>query len=278
MRSSTASRAYLPTVPSWKDLSGGLGNTPTTPTPGSAQSKGTLTAATTQKTGRPTPVFTPKVQPTTATGSKGASQASSTNDVHPIDTLIEAGEFDFAAVLKKETTNVAAAAAAYRTRRGRHPPPGFDAWFKFAQDNDAIIVEDFFDQVHHDLNPFWGLPPKTIRKEAWDFEMTINIRNGKATAGSDWFWTQIWLNMTQTIQHLLPDMDIALNAMDEPRIVVPWEDIEKYMKAEKKARTILDPAKVKGKFNSLPPPSRVGLETVTRDKEWEGTSKYTRFN
>ena len=155
---------------------------------------------------------------------------------HPIDLLIQAGEEEFDALLSKQTYDVASAAAEYRTRRGRHPPPGFEAWFNFAQEKGAIIVEDFWDQIYHDLGPFWGLPAEQIRRDAKDFEMTINVRNGKATAGSDWFWTQIWLNLTQTIESHLPDMDLALNAMDEPRLVVPWEDINQYMEAERASR------------------------------------------
>jgi len=148
---------------------------------------------------------------------------------HPIDDLIKGADRIYEDLLKKESRDIKAAAAEYRKRRGRHPPPGFDAWFKFAQDHGAIMVEEFWDQIYHDLGPFWGLPPATMRKEAWDFEMNISVRNHNASATSAWFWTQIWLNLTQTIEHLLPDMDIALNAMDEPRIVLPWEKIDKYM-------------------------------------------------
>ncbi len=59
--------------------------------------------------------------------------------------------------------------------------------------------------------------------------MTINVRGGNATARSDWFWTQIWLELIKTIEHLLPDWTWPLNAMDEPRLVVPWEQMDDYM-------------------------------------------------
>lgn len=171
---------------------------------------------------------------------------------HPIDILISHAEKEFESLLATETKTLADSAAAYRKRRGRHPPPGFGDWFEFAQDNGVMLIEDFWDQIYHDLEPFWALPAARIRKDAWDFEMTINVRGHKATAGSDWFWTQIWLNLIQTIEHLLPDMDIALNAMDEPRIVVPWEDLAKFMRTSQTTRRITDVGEVITGFQKLP--------------------------
>ncbi|KAI1763227.1 glycosyltransferase family 90 protein [Hypoxylon sp. FL1150] len=196
---------------------------------------------------------------------------------HPIDDLIKVASRDFEDLLAKESKTLAEAAQAYRKRRGRHPPPGFDKWFEFAKENNAIIVEDFFDQAYHDLNPFWGLDPAMIRNEALNYEMVINIRNGSASAESDWFWTQIWLNMIQTVEHLLPDMDIALNAMDEPRLVVPWEDIIAYMKKEKKSRILTPVKEVVKEFGKLAPLVKHDDDdksVTTIDKDWEDTDPY----
>ncbi|KAI0401923.1 glycosyltransferase family 90 protein [Xylaria palmicola] len=202
------------------------------------------------------------------------NSSSDTVKDHPIDELIRVAEKSFKEVLAKESTTLAEAAKAYRERRGRHPPPGFDKWFQFARDNDAIIVEDFFDRIYHDLNPFWGLDPKVIRKEAWDFEMTINVRNHNASAESDWFWTQIWLDMFKTIEHLLPDMDVALNAMDEPRLVVPWEEIATYMQKAERNRKLTPVRDVISTFQDLPPPGEAPKKPVTRKKNWEETSPF----
>lgn len=136
------------------------------------------------------------------------------------------------------------------------------------------MVEDFWDQIYHDLEPFWALSSDELRKGAWDYEMTINIRGGKATAGSDWFWTQIWLDMIQTIEHLLPDMDIALNAMDEPRLVVPWEDMREYMNKASASRGMVPAKDVISAFESLASPGE-GPERSFQlpEKDWEDTSK-----
>lgn len=195
---------------------------------------------------------------------------------HPIDTLIEAAGKEFEKVLSKETFDLKSAATVYRKRRGRHPPPGFDKWFEFAQQHDAVMIEDFFDQIYHDLAPFWGIPPAIMRREGWDNEQAISIRNHVATTGSTWFWTQIWLDMIKSISHMLPDMDINFNAMDEPRIVVPWEQINEYMKVERKERSMPPAAEVVSEYQPLAPPQEVDNDIVVKDKNWEGTREYYR--
>ena len=171
---------------------------------------------------------------------------------HPIDELIFDSQNVFAELVSKESKTLSEAAQAYRKRRGRHPPPGFDKWFEFARGLDGMVVEDFFDQIYDDLNPFWGMDPAMLRRESWDFEMTINIRDHKASTGSDWFWTKIWLNMTKTIEDMLPDLDLPLNAMDEPRIVVPFEDVNDFMSKSLATLSLPDPKKVITEFSKLP--------------------------
>lgn len=132
-----------------------------------------------------------------------------------------------------------------------------------------MIVEDFFDQIYQDLEPFWGVDPAPMRREASQFEMTINVRDGVAKAGSEWPWTQIWLNMTKTVEHLLPDMDIALNAMDEPRLVVPWEDINRYVKNASKTVKLAKAKKMKNEFRPWPKPGTGVLSGQVAVQEWE---------
>ena len=79
--------------------------------------------------------------------------------------------------------------------------------------------------------------------------------------------------MTQTIEHLLPDMDIALNAMDEPRIVVPWEEIDKFMEIERTTKTMPPPTEVISEFGSLGDDPDPDVEV--RDKDWIDTSMST---
>ncbi|KAJ0158520.1 Beta-1,2-xylosyltransferase 1, partial [Colletotrichum tanaceti] len=206
--------------------------------------------------------------------SSPSSSSSSSSKKHPIDTLIRDADDTFRNMLAKESKTLTAAAKAYRDRRGRHPPPGFDAWFQFAQEHSAVIVEDFFDQIYHDLEPFWGVEPSRIRKEAAEGEMVIQVRKGRATRTSDWFWTVNWTAMLQTIEHLLPDMDIAVNPMDEPRMIVPYEDMQQYMHDAALTHTMPEPKKVMNTFQALPRnKEEIDRNVNVQNKHWDQVTK-----
>ncbi|KAK3901867.1 glycosyltransferase [Staphylotrichum tortipilum] len=187
---------------------------------------------------------------------------------HPIDGLIAAAEKEFEAKLARATDTIEEAAAEYRKRRGRHPPPGWDKWYAFAREKDALVVEEFWDQVYHDLEPFWGVPPAKIRRDAGRFEMRIAVRGGKAETGSDWFWTRIWLEMIKSVEEMLPDLDLALNAMDEPRMVVPWEEMRGLMRRAGESRRVVEVERVVEEF---------GLPAVGGREDEEGEEKGTRW-
>ena len=133
---------------------------------------------------------------------------------HPIDHLIRQADKELEGLLGKETHDVHDAARAYRERRGRQPPPAFDVWFQFAQNHSAIVVEEFFDQIYHDLNPFWGVPAKQIREQANDYVHRISVRAGNVTQRTNIAqrpWMDLWQDLTQSIANFLPaDVDLSL--------------------------------------------------------------------
>ncbi|KAK0279659.1 hypothetical protein LTR91_004870 [Friedmanniomyces endolithicus] len=170
---------------------------------------------------------------------------------HPIDHLIAEADVDLKTLLAKETHNVHDAAHAYRLRRGRQPPPHFDEWFAFAQNHSALMVEDFFDQIYTDLNPFWGVPAKQIREQANAFLHRISVRGGKTTQRTDVDerpWLNLWEDMVGSVAEWLPDVDLPINVMDESRVVVPWEEIDGYMQTELASRRVVEAAELKTEF------------------------------
>lgn len=190
--------------------------------------------------------------------------AHSNKNSHPIDTLIFDSQHKFTELVSKQTKTLEEAAQAYRKRRGRHPPPGFDKWFEHAQSHNALLVEDFFDQIYHDLGPFWGVDSIDMRRGALRHDMRIKVEKGVASSGSGFFWTEAWLAMIKKIEHLLPDMEIALNAMDEPRMIAPYEDIEKFMAKAAKTAKLVDPRKVITEFGPLPDAASDGEGTAPK--------------
>ncbi|KAL1310554.1 hypothetical protein AAFC00_000833 [Neodothiora populina] len=173
---------------------------------------------------------------------------------HAIDTLRTKAMAEQQDLLARETHSLHGAAQAYQSRRGRRPPPGFDAWFAFAQQHNATIVEDFFDQIYHDLNPFWAIPALEIRQQAYDFVHRISVRSGNMTKRTDLPegrpWMDLWGDLVGTIAEHLPDLDMAINVMDESRLIVPWETIDGYMAVERKSRKIMDASQVIGTYSN----------------------------
>ncbi|KAI9056248.1 hypothetical protein LZ554_001176 [Drepanopeziza brunnea f. sp. 'monogermtubi'] len=172
-------------------------------------------------------------------------------DRHPIIGLRERAEQEFDQLLVKETFDLAEAAQRYRERRGRHPPPGFDKWWKYAKDHDAIIVEDFWDQIYHDLNPLWALDPVQMLRDVRMQMRQMKVRKGKVSQETDHFWMPIWQELIQTVAEGLPDMDLAMNTMDEPRMWVPWEKMDEYMEHERSGRKMVDKSVLTDKFSDF---------------------------
>jgi hypothetical protein len=156
-------------------------------------------------------------------------------------------EADYQRLLLKQTFSCAAAASAYQQRRARPPPPGFAAWFKLASAYEAVIIEEFWDPIYDDLAPFWGLSPVFLRSITRNMTMNSGennidgfwIRDGKVCTNCDNAdFCDVFLEMVREVTEAgagaLPDMEIPFNAFISPRILVPWEDMERLrQKAEK---------------------------------------------
>ncbi|KAI0424108.1 capsular associated protein [Xylaria sp. FL1042] len=172
---------------------------------------------------------------------------------HTINILTRDAQVRFKQLLGKRSVSLGQAASRYRERRGRHPPPGFDTWFAAAQESDAVVVEDFFDRIYHDINPFWALEPATLRRMVKDEEHYIRVRDGKAWFVSDHLelrqpWVQRWTELVQEMMPHLPDLDMVLNVMDETRVLVPWEEISKYVAEEQRQRDIFHPSEAVAEY------------------------------
>ncbi|KAF2018248.1 glycosyltransferase family 90 protein, partial [Aaosphaeria arxii CBS 175.79] len=193
---------------------------------------------------------------------------------HPIDELIADAEKGFSALLKTEAVSLKDAAAKYRRKRGRHPPPDFDAWYNFASSSGSVIVEDFWDQIYHDLGPFWGVNPSTLRQQAHGLKPKISIRNGKVESDPQGAYTKLqqWTDMVLTLsshKHVrLPDVDLPFNVNEEPALAVPWETIDTMLSFSRRIKASI--ADVQTSFTDLETPETTANETFGFDPEWLG--------
>ncbi|CAO2658471.1 Nn.00g061940.m01.CDS01 [Neocucurbitaria sp. VM-36] len=194
--------------------------------------------------------------------------------VHPIEYLMSRAEARFIQMmLVGQTTNLHDAAAAYRTKRGRHPPPGFDAWYEYAMSQKAVIVEDFWDQIYQDLAPFWSIEPVLLRKQGHVFTPKISIREGKIEAHTHNVYAKldVWADMLRALvgneNATLPDMDIPFNVNKEPALLVPWETVDTAVSLARPR--LLDPVDVSTEYSGLEDIDKL-TSNFTFDPEWRG--------
>lgn len=84
---------------------------------------------------------------------------------HPIPKLMQDAENKFRHLLSHQSSTLKEAVAEYKRRYKRDPPPGFDDWWRFAEDNDVLMRDDY-NAIVEDLAPFWELSPEELRKRA----------------------------------------------------------------------------------------------------------------
>lgn len=135
------------------------------------------------------------------------------------------------------STDLKTAVDIYKMRYNNDPPPGFDIWYEYARSRSVLIMDDY-DQIHQDLLPFSAVTPATLRSQTWKAVSnpwndisSIKIRGGIATVQEDIVPTHRWMldgvaTIINNFAEYLPDMDIAFNLNDEPRVAVPYSKLE----------------------------------------------------
>ncbi|EEH19816.2 hypothetical protein PABG_02075 [Paracoccidioides brasiliensis Pb03] len=162
---------------------------------------------------------------------------NASKNLHPIVQLQNQAKEKFDDIRGRQSKTLKDAVGEYRRRYKMPPPPHFDIWFKFAQQHDVQLIDEF-DSIYHTLLPFWGLQPKLIRaraREAIGFDnalISLLVRDGKVAridgGGESREWQRIALEgMLKSFVQYLPDMDLAFNIHDEPRVVIPSEDLQR---------------------------------------------------
>ena len=160
--------------------------------------------------------------------------------IHPVPKLIYTARADFEKTAASQSRTLPQAVREYKRRYKINPPPNFDKWFEFAKENSVQIIDEY-DSIYHMLLPFWGLAPPVLRartKEVLssdDFLMGILIRNGQVVSvkrGESWQQEAIPGMLQGFVQHL-PNMDIAINLHDEARVVLPHDDLARFVQRAK---------------------------------------------
>ena len=177
------------------------------------------------------------------------------HDNHPISHLIGQADWAWRNYDSSRSKSFKQTVSKYRSKYGRHPPPKFDVWYEYARKRHVYNIDDF-DQIMDDLRPFWAIDPPIIRRLAahmWEIDADgvagIHIRSKKIVKESNPSWrSETMVEVIKKFLEYLPDMDIAVNRFDQPRVVVPWKDMQGYLATETFRRQTLPEAD--GNFTS----------------------------
>lgn len=156
---------------------------------------------------------------------------------HPIWQLVKNAEKDFNKKLGGQSKTLKEAVAEYRRRYGIPPPPHFDKWYNFAKAKNVQLIDEY-DSIHQSLLPFWGLKPATVRgraREALGYPNKLIgalVRKGEIKhieGGGEW-QMEATKGMMKNFVKWLPDMDLCFNTHDEPRVMVPYDDLSRLVR------------------------------------------------
>lgn len=175
---------------------------------------------------------------------------------HPIFELINRAEKAWDEKLRKASSSLDEAIGEYRRRYRRNPPKGFDKWYvlhvhatcctiifyvilkpirwNYVQSHD-VGLPDEYDQIYHDLEPFWGLEPSYLLELQAERELKKDTYTiGKNASGQiDVLTTsfhegryeqlignaKMILTVLRDIEHLLPDFRATFSPHDSPNLV-----------------------------------------------------------
>ncbi|KAL2438941.1 hypothetical protein ABEF95_015048 [Exophiala dermatitidis] len=202
--------------------------------------------------------------------------------LHPIHQLVTEAESEFQTVRARQSRSLRDAVAEYRRRYKMPPPPHFDKWFAFAQKRGVELIDEY-DTIYHQLLPFWALEPAVIRertREAIGYDnalIAVTIRDGKVVTmdggGDRYQWhREATPVMLENFIKYLPDMDLAFNIHDEPRVVLQNDDLQHHVQVatDENIPRAYGNQKLKNQWSPRPEDLGEGI----RIKEY----KTTRFN
>ena len=164
-------------------------------------------------------------------------------DAHPISLLMTEADKSWRAYENSRSTTFRQTVGKYRNKYGRHPPPGFKDWYQYARKRNVHNIDDF-EQIMGDIRPFWAIEPPILRnlaanmaKKVDDGVSTIHIRNHKVVKVINGSWrSETLVKLINKFVKYLPDLDIAMNRLDQPRVVVEWDTMQEHLKKELETR------------------------------------------
>ncbi|RMJ08764.1 hypothetical protein CDV36_011627 [Fusarium kuroshium] len=160
--------------------------------------------------------------------------SSGTSPMHPVEALVRHATENFEHLLRNQSKGYEAASDEYRRRYHQEPPPGFEAWFKFAVSNQSPIIDEY-DMIYDIVSPFWKLSgqevldvmakvKETPRSEVWLCEFSGKEAKTKCQhpyRTFDRHYSLLFDTLLGDLAGELPNVKFLINHFDEPRVRIP---------------------------------------------------------
>jgi hypothetical protein len=144
---------------------------------------------------------------------------------HPVKRLVREARVKFEEQAARQSKSFDKAASVYVQRYQRSPPPGFELWFNYAMRHHSLIIDDF-DLLNEYLAPFWHLSGAEVKSRLDNVRKTgpairhCQSLEGRLSSGCECLGREILRLLKDTeILSNLPEVDLLVNALDEPRIL-----------------------------------------------------------
>ncbi|KIK70041.1 glycosyltransferase family 90 protein [Collybiopsis luxurians FD-317 M1] len=177
---------------------------------------------------------------------------------HPIFELMEKSEANWQKKLQKASRSLHEAVVEYERRYRRKPPVGFDIWWRYVEENN-VQLPDEYDQINRDFEAYWGIDPHDLQAEQLNHELwtkcdtytigKLNVDDPITILNSS-LKTQAHFDVTRggkSIVEMLRDADLEryippfranLNPLDNPEMNIEWSLWNEALLAAKKGETI----------------------------------------
>lgn len=203
---------------------------------------------------------------------------------HPIYEMVAWAEKEWKSKNAKASKTLDQAVAEYKRRYGRSPPKGFDKWWSYVKTH-RVQLPDEYDQIYHDLEPFWGIDPRVLRasQTAREHEVntfTISSKKGVVSLESPTAQKsdaktseriEGQLGLLKPIQGLLPDFRATFSTKDLPTQLLPDESRKAALEAATQKKVLnsetFPKPKSSGWSSACPPTSPLGQKAPPRPND-----------
>ncbi|KAJ4016234.1 hypothetical protein NW766_004425 [Fusarium irregulare] len=159
--------------------------------------------------------------------------AFSDTNPHPVEMLSRQAIENFESSLRNQSQTYEAAVNEYKRRYAIDPPSGFDGWFRFAQEHQSPIIDDF-DIIHNSISPFLKLSGQDVLDRMTKLHQTPGSEvwmcdfHGKAAKTIcrhpnrryDRHYSLLFNKLLGNLLGELPNVKFLINHFDEPRVVL----------------------------------------------------------